>query len=139
MKDTVTFASQLNGNEYANEGSNELFQAMKDAGFVAVFGASDDLMEFRGAIDDVVGCYDGGFAYLTNAGLFQEMCTSSNRCPHEAALKEKCSTIEAVWDEGDYSWSYKTTIPHETFIINDDDEPYCRGIVFKLSDAAQGQ
>lgn len=54
------FADAMNGREYRNEGSDALFAQMKRDGIVAVFGASDDLMEFRGAIYDEVGCYDGG-------------------------------------------------------------------------------
>ena len=33
------------------------------------------------------------------------------------------------------AWVYKTDIPHATFLIHDDDEKYCRGIVFRLADA----
>lgn len=40
-------AEQLNGNEYRKEGSPTLFAAMKAAGLVAVYGASDDLMEMK--------------------------------------------------------------------------------------------
>ena len=38
-------------------------------------------------------------------------------------------------EEGDLiTWCYKTDIPHETFMIYDDGEPYCRGIVFSIED-----
>lgn len=130
-------AAALDGGQYREEGSRDLFAAMKAAGLVAVFGASDDLMEFRGAIDDEVGAYDGGTAYLTGAGLLENDC-GNDRCPHFERAKERAKTIEAVWSpEGEnLSWVYGTEIPHATFQINEDDEPYCRGIVFSLSDAA---
>lgn len=35
-----------------------------------------------------------------------------------------------------YSWIYQTDIPHATFEIVEGDDPYCRGIVFALADAA---
>jgi hypothetical protein len=38
--------------------------------------------------------------------------------------------IDAVWCEGEYSWTYKTNIPHATFDIWEDGEKYCKGIVF---------
>jgi hypothetical protein len=46
--------------------------------------------------------------------------------------------IEAVWAEDGYSWTYRTDIPHATFEITEDGEPYCRGIVFALADLAVG-
>jgi hypothetical protein len=40
-----------------------------------------------------------------------------------------------LWaEEGDYSWTYATEIPHATFEVIEDDGPYCRGIVFALAD-----
>ena len=131
-------AEKLNGNEYREEGSRELFAAMKDAGLVAVYGASDDLMEFSGAIDDEVGCYNGGTAFLTPAGLLENEC-DNDRCPHFARLTEQAAAIEAVWCGDDYSWTYRTAIPHATFDILEGGEPCCRGIVFHLADARKDQ
>ena len=45
-------AEQLNGIEYPASISRDLEAQAKAAGLVIVFGASDDLMEFRGAIHD---------------------------------------------------------------------------------------
>jgi hypothetical protein len=127
-------ASKLDGDKYGHEGTPELFKEMKDAGLVAVFGASDDLMEFRGAIHDEVGCYDGGTAYLTSSGLLTNDC-ENDECPHFAKLKQRAATIEAVWGCNGYSWQYDTAIPNPArFTIMGDGEPYCEGIVFKLAD-----
>lgn len=126
-------AAKLDGNQYRKEGSKELFAAMKAGGLVAVYGASDDLMEFEGAISDEVGCYNGGTAYLTSAGLLQNDCENDD-CPHFKKLKERAATIEANWDDGGFSWRYETKIPHVKFIIKEDDENYCEGIVFALAD-----
>lgn len=130
-------AAALNGNEYAREGSDELFKMMRTDGLVAVFGASDDLMEFRGAILDEIGVYSGGTAFMTGRGLFTPSCDSED-CPHEKLRREASTTIEALWDhpEANAAWSYKTEIPHVTFDIMEDGEVYCRGIVFALSDVA---
>lgn len=131
--DTKQAAAALDGNEYTKEGSRALFAEMKDAGLVAVFGASDDLMEFYGAIYDEVGAYDGGTAYLTQRGLFKATCEAEN-CPYEKALRETATPIDALWASGGFSWSYDTAIKHEKFVIFEDGEPYCEGIVFALSD-----
>lgn len=131
-------AAQLDGNEYCREGSVELWARMKVRGLVAVFGASDDLMEFRGAIHDEVGCYGGGTAYVTHDGLLQSECDCED-CPYFGRLLDDAATIEASWspDGEDLSWAYITDIPHATFTIMEDGEPYCKGIVFALADVHQ--
>lgn len=132
-------AARLDGNQYGEEGAGMpgFFGAMKSAGLVAVFGASDDLMEFRGAIQDEIGCYNGGTAYLTKDGLLQNDCDNDD-CPHFSRLKEKAATITAVWGADGYSWTYKTNIPYSTFDIKEDGENYCAGIVFALADVPAG-
>lgn len=133
-------AALLDGNEYAKEGSKALFAEMKTAGLVAVFGASDDLMEFRGAEYDEIGAYDGGIAYFTRAGLvsLNNKCLN-DRCPYHAAevqaVEKRATKVEAIWDDGSgLSWRIETSIPHAQFTIVEDGEPYCRGIVFALAD-----
>lgn len=127
-------AAALNGNQYREEGSRDLFRALDDAGLVAVFGASDDLMEMRGAVDDEVGAYDGGTAYFSPSGLVQNECREDD-CPYHANEIKRALRVDALWcAEDGFSWTYQTTIPHDTFVIMEDDEPYCRGIVFSLSD-----
>ena len=126
----------LNGMEYGEEIATEIQQCLKGSGLVAVFGASDDLMEFRGAIYDEVGCYDGGTAYLTKDGLLINKCDEDD-CPYFEQIKKQVMTIEALWNnenEPAIAWTYKTDIPHSTFEIMEDGEVYCRGIVFSLSD-----
>lgn len=102
------FAAKLNGRQYGNEISKLEAQQARDLGFVVVFGYSDDNTEFRGAYDDEVGCFDGGRVYV-DGDLY----------------------IDALWCKGNADWTYKTNIPHATFDIFDDGEPYCRGIVFE--------
>ena len=126
-------ARQLDGSEYGEEGSRDLWARMKAAGLVAVFGASDDLTELRGAIDDEIGCYGGGPFWVTPNGLYED-CES--RCVHARGTKGGAAKINAVWDDGSgYSWAYETGMPHAIFDVLEDGEPYCRGIVFALSDA----
>ncbi len=127
-------AQALDGAEYLEEGSRELFAAMKADGIVAVFGASDDLMEFRGAIYDEVGCYDGGTAYLDRNGLLVNDC-DNDRCPAFGRRKAGATKIKAIWcPPGGGSWAYETSIPHQSFRVLEDGELYCAGIVFRLAD-----
>jgi len=124
----------LDGNEYLAEINEELTKQAEKENLVVVFSQSDNLMEFRGAIYDEVGCYDGGFAYLNHDGLLENKC-DDDECPHFFEQKMNAIKIEACWgDDDDYCWTYKTDIPHETFSIMEDHEKYCRGIVFSNDD-----
>lgn len=131
---TKELANLLNGSEYPLAISRDLQLVAKTAGLVIVFGASDDLIELRGAICDELGCYGGGTVYVIRTGLLTNDCDSDD-CPHFARAKSQAAKVEALWAaEGDYSWTYRTTIPHETFEVVENGEPYCRGIVFALGD-----
>ena len=109
------FAQGLNGREYGREITPLEEKRAKELGFVVVFGYSDDNAEFRGAIYDEIGCYDGGRVY-----------------------EQGDRYIDAVWCDGDYSWTYSTNIPHAVFDIYEYGEKYCRGIVFQLDGRGEG-
>lgn len=128
--DAKELAGLLNGRGYLDEISRGECIAAKEAGLVVVFGQSDDLCELRGAVDDEIGCYDGGTIYLDADGVFQSDCEDTSCKLMDRHLKT-CRTIEICWGEDGYSWIYKTDIPHETFEIMDDGEKYCRGMVFR--------
>jgi hypothetical protein len=111
---------------------------MKEAGLAAVFGTSDDLMEFCGAIFDEIGCWNGGNAYLTRNGLLKNECGAED-CTYYLRERQKASVIEAIWAKDDISWQYKTAISHVTFDVLEDGEVYCRGIVFALADVPEAR
>ena len=53
------FARTLNGREYdCYMFTKQEIQLAKDNGWIIVTGASDDLMEFEGAMYDEGGCFD---------------------------------------------------------------------------------
>lgn len=132
-----SFAATLGG-EYLYDLTREQQAQAKAAGLVVVFGASDDLMEFRGAIHDELGCYGGGTALVDAKGLLPKrgQIKDDDELRDYFERQPLAAKINAVWaGEGDYSWTYVTTIPHATFEVVEDGEPYCRGIVFALADA----
>ena len=138
-------AEKLNGRQYERQYCHEISNAeekqVKSDGLVVVFAASDDLMEFRGAIDDEVGVYGGGEVLLDTRGILpnRKDIEDDEELKDFFARQPGAVKIKAVWhDEGEYSWTYKTDIPCVTFdIVEPDSEStlYCRGIVFNLSDA----
>ena len=135
-------AAKLSGREYNCEITDAEAKQAKDAGLVVVFGASDDLIYLAGAISDEGDCYDGGTVLFDAKGVLPSW-DSASECEESAQeyfeRKAKARTITALWaKEPGYSWTYKTDIPHETFEIVEDGEPYCRGVVFALADLESG-
>jgi hypothetical protein len=133
--DIKKFAYILTGREYPFDLSREEKLTAKEEGFVVVYGASDDLMEFDGAEYDEFGCYGGGTAYVDKDGLIDNGCGKYDEY-ETMKRKETAKTIEAIWcPKGiNANWIYKTEIPHETFKIMVDDDLYCIGLVFDLKE-----
>lgn len=131
--DKKELARLINGREYGFEPFRDVRQIAKEAGLVIVTGASDDLMEFGGAIYDEQRCFDGGVIYFDRQGAFGSDGYATNMIEalwcNESALDENGNVIP---------WTYKTDIPNETFMIYENGQPYCRGIVFDLADVEIG-
>jgi hypothetical protein len=135
-------AQQLNGSEYPLHISKELTTAAKQSRLVIVYGASDDLMEFEGAIYDEVGAYEGTKVRVDSEGLVpdyeqidKDQRDSKDKLREYFQRENGGKEIEALWcKEPGISWTYKTAIPHEQFEILEDGDIYCRGIVFSLDD-----
>ena len=126
-------ASHMEGKQYRREIEDGMHRKAAENGLVIVYGASDDLMEFDGAIRGAIDCYDGGTAYLTEDGLFESECVDDN-CPYAERERAKCKAIKAIWcTPGGGSWAYETDIPHAKFNIYEDGELYCVGIVFEMT------
>lgn len=124
------FAQKLNNKQYKDEVSEDERDLAYDLGFVVVYGASDDIMVIDGAIEGEASCYEGGIRHIDKDGLLDK-CHCN--CKYYEDAKYEAKVIEAVWDEGGYAWVYKTDIPHETFDIYEDEELYCKGIVFNIN------
>lgn len=138
---TKEWAILLNGREYTEEMTKSDEEQAKEDGVVIVFGASDDLLEFRGIIDDEVGAWEGTTVQLTpNAKVYNEE-ENINTLEYNRYQVNKIPKVESIWcpknenNEIWSSWEIRSEIPHETFDIMEDDSIYCRGIVFRWEDA----
>lgn len=131
-------AEMLSGREVGEEIVMGEERDIKDAGLVVVYGYSDDNVEFCGAIDEEVGAYEDTTIYLTKDGLLEEpACNDAENCtcPYFEAAKKTAKTITAIWRDGKGpSRVFSTDIPHETFTVMEDGEPFCEGIVFSMTD-----
>lgn len=128
-------AERLQGVQYGDETNMEIEREARESKLVIVFGASDDLMEFRGTINDERSGLHS--ALVDSKGLLPEREQIEDDAELETffARRKTARTIEPQWcKENGYSWTYKTDIPHATFEVAEDGDSYCRGIVFALAD-----
>lgn len=146
--DKKELAERLNGREYRSETYADDIKLAQENGLVIVYGCSDDLMELEGAITDEGDCY-GGESFLIDIekGILKQPNQDDYDDTDEGEdefyvdfkkykqAKKSGRFIVAEWCKEDgYSWTYTTSIPHETFDILEDGDKYCRGIVFSVHD-----
>lgn len=132
-----SLAALLNGSQYPFTPIKEIAAKAKAAGLVIVYGASDDLVEFDGALYDEVSRYDGGTVLVDSQGVLDRDQVDDDDDEAIATYHQRSKSarrIEALWGENGWDWSYETDIPHATFEILEGAEPYCRGIVFAVAD-----
>lgn len=130
-------AAQLDGSEYPLRIPAHTVKAAHAAGLLIVYGASDDLCEFQGAFEDEAGCYNGGTISIDREGIIPDFANVE----HEVGEVEKwvrrnksAAKIEALWcAEPGFSWTYKTELPHVDFLVMEDGDPYCRGMVIDIT------
>lgn len=129
-------AKMLDGAEYGLDDCAKEIELAKENGLVIVYGASDDLMEFCGAIYDEADVYGGRTVRINKTGVVNQMAGECALCPFYREAMAKFRAIKAVWcPEGtDFTWIYETDIPHEVFRVLEDGEHYCLGIVFSIDD-----
>lgn len=135
-RENLAAALNVQNMQYRDEPAPELVAVAEANRLVIIFGESDDLMEFRGAVHDEIGAFNGATAYFDSNGLVQNDC-DNDECPHFERAKERAASVDAIWSPNEtQSWGYKTAIPHSTFDIHEDGELYCRGIVICLDELA---
>ncbi len=145
MKPTIEdFAMLLDGREYTEEITKEEEAIAKNNNFVVCFGASDDLLEFRGAIYDECGAYNSVLVYVINGKVITESGFDEKYLEVSKEFNTpipSLTTVKAIWCEADEfpkdldaSWLIKVegakSVP---FDIVEDGELYCRGVVFELT------
>lgn len=134
------WAMLLNGRECGNEISKDECKSAKADNIIIAFGASDDLIEFRGAIFDEISAYGGTTCLITkNYDIFNE---EENRETFRYNrneinfMKKVCAAWCPMDDKNDVwaSWNITADIKNETFDIFENGELFCRGIVFNIND-----
>lgn len=134
--DIKEFAKKLTGREYTHpQFSDEERAEAKENGFLIVYGASDDLIELDGALYDEAGVYEGGFVRIK---VQRDEGALSGGFVEDSFGRSDVFSVEAKWCEGVdedgriITWTYDTSLAHETFDILEDGEIYCRGLIIQL-------
>lgn len=139
-------AKKLDGCLYGAEITRELEREAKDNGLVVIFGASDDLVELRGVINDELDAYNGTTFNITKThvlGDFEQLKEDYESTEEDFKKyfdgKANSKEIEVIWnDSAELTWEYKTDIPHSIFNVFEEDsssgEIFCKGIVISVND-----
>ena len=142
--DKETLAALLNKRQYNEEITNQEANDAKNAGLLVVFGASDDLIEFRGLFSDEMGCYGDKTEIMFDKEGPIPPWDEMDGCSEEEAenyfrRKSSRKKITTFWCRKGSSatWSYETDVPHATFDICEDGDIFCRGMVMDVKDIVQ--
>lgn len=128
------------------EGIGEMFVNLaKENGLIIIYGESDDLVEFEGALYDEIGAWDGIDFIIATVGMEipvdddEETYTKAKELTAieiEGHSNIKTNRFKAVWcPEGtDMSWEIKTELPNARFEIMEDGDVFGIGIVIDVKD-----
>lgn len=126
-------ARRLSGIDLGDIGT-EIDREAAKAGLVVVYGAGRDMVTFIGAIGGEADVPEGGVIHLDADGLLPDVdAVSENDLPAYYDRKRMSYLIDAEWEQNGFKWSFTTTIPHHRFIVMNEGERYCRGIVFDFA------
>lgn len=135
-------ADLLHGREYSLSIEPDLKEELKRSGLYVVYGASDDLIEFDGAIceEAYMQSDDGTTVLIDKDGPIPSRDDMEEAEDDELQAwldrKKGAKKIIAKWGNNDIGadFTYETDLPHETFDIMEDGEIYCRGMVLSIED-----
>ena len=115
-------AARLNGRQYRDEVTEKDIADAKESGLVIIYGASDDLTEFRGTLNEEESAWDGAKHYIKPDGKIR--CKS----------KDDRIEINAEWcpKDLDCSWRITASVPFAPFDIIENGELYCRGCIIEF-------
>jgi hypothetical protein len=130
------FADSIHGREYPFQLTKDERKIAAEHGFVVIYGASDDLAEFEGVINDEFGA-PGDF-YLHDGKLLADIEYGEGEddvlIKHGVfdVVKERFKQAVRIDVKQGTCWTVETTAPHAKFRIMEDGVVFCEGIVLGL-------
>jgi hypothetical protein len=143
-----TLADLLKNREYGCEINDGESAMAAQHGLVVMYGAGDDNIEFRGAIDGEVGAYQGTRVQVDSDGIVPMLDDVRDKYS-EAELLEwsaRCRNgvvVHARWDCDGSAWSFIFTKNSKCldigaeFTVCEDGEPFSTGVVFHISELSK--
>lgn len=130
------FAKLLDKRQYRNEMTMQEEKLAKENGLLVIFGASDDLLEFRGLISEEIPAYEGCSAFIIKNKIGELSVIEENKFKKYTTNKEveiKIPNIRIIADFNptfiDTSWLISSEIENSSFDIFDGNDLFCRAIV----------
>lgn len=147
MSKQQDLASKLNARTYGEEITEEECKQAERDGLIVVFGASNDLCEFRGAFYEEFGTYEWSTFYWNGEKFVSDdydidqgdIChTCRKACMYCHPPFNKDLWIKQEWCPKNYEgyWRFSTNIPNvaEFKIYEEDRENYNNGLVINIED-----
>jgi hypothetical protein len=133
-------AARLNGRQYLEEMTPAEAREAKQQGLLVVFGASDDLAEFRGAFFSEEGAWEGRKFSLGANGIVTEQPDHDDLIDLGWTPPRIVATVSVEWcPEGfEGSWRITPDCPFAPFDIMEDGQLFCRGAVIDWETLTKG-
>lgn len=132
-------ALMLDGREYGSEVSPAEEIQFKNAGIVVVYGYSDDLVEFEGAVNTEIGIWNTGNIPLLNGVPFDVPCATeefeTHCCPLLKEVAKMLKYIKARF--GINGWELDADFPCEKFTVVEEGDACGVGLVYALADLVE--
>lgn len=127
-------AERMNGREYMHEITTDEAKELSYHGITVAFGASDDNVEFRGYVDDEIGCWEDVTIPILDNEILKKCSDDCEDydCPLWKAALSKAKPIRAQFKND--GWKFDAAFPHEKFLVMEDGEVFGEGIVFSKED-----
>ena len=134
-------AALMGGREHTGEINPAEEEIAKRNNLLVFFGASDDLLEVRGAAHDEFGAYDGTVVKFDKDGntiAAPEHCNECEDCEHfkRHSDAKKRFEVKAEWSPNGVktSWRITADVPFVPFNVMEDGKLFCIGAVIDLDE-----
>lgn len=112
----------------------DIKEVLKANNITIIYGASDDLVEFEGAIYDE--CSEGDTILFDSNGVHKNTCDCGEECPNYITPSHVKYVIGSFADviNTTHLWSFETDAPFTGILYKDSEGYECEALVIDLKD-----